>query len=431
MSYFDETIRHAIVAIGALAKLRQYNISSWGYTHSPRTTIEAHFKSVTPLMKGDAKINDAFVLTNYNKSIRALSARISRSDVPIETALLACLMFVCIEFLRGDVDSAIQHFKGGMSILQGHMTCRIRAVTSSATQAIHQSMIPLLNRVEFLAFTVGNDFAWEYPVPLEHCVPAPFSSLRACRDSLVHLLNLGMRFTRSMRPKKYSGTISLGDLARRGALRLQFKAWKAAFDSLLLTESHTAAEFDPSKVLLMCHLLNGIWLETGVSPRETETDRFLSEFDTIVSLAEAIQAFVNSPEQRRKCPTIFAFDMKVISSMFYVCSKCRHPLIRRRALAVLKMAGQRDGLWDSYWAGAIAEHLMRAEEKDLTRIDGSELPPEGARIHTSNASTVTENGVTKHVLTMFAKPNDLNGEWMVWKEELTVDHPLIGDSRVL
>ena len=95
-----------------------------------------------------------------------------------------------------------------------------------------------------------------------------------------------------------SGTISLGDLARRDALRLQFKAWKAAFDSLLLTESHAAAEFDPSKVLLMYHLLNGIWLETGVSPRETETDRFLSEFDTIVSLAEAIQAFVNSPEQR-------------------------------------------------------------------------------------------------------------------------------------
>jgi hypothetical protein len=59
-------------------------------------------------------------------------------------------------------------------------------------------MLPFFNRLELLGMLFGQDPGWDYPIILSEAVPEAFGSVRQARDSIVHLLNLSLRFIRGM-----------------------------------------------------------------------------------------------------------------------------------------------------------------------------------------------------------------------------------------
>ena len=58
-----------------------------------------------------------FVLTHYNRSIRSLVDRMAEATYSPEIALVTCLLFVCIDFLRGNYHSGFTHMKNGLSLI--------------------------------------------------------------------------------------------------------------------------------------------------------------------------------------------------------------------------------------------------------------------------------------------------------------------------
>lgn len=90
-STFEPAVRHTVVAISSLYE--QMHSSSPG--------------------SGKVRADDRLALRHYNSAIRHL--KLMRNEPLV---LLVCVLFVCIEFLLGNREAAIQHCKHGVTLLQ-------------------------------------------------------------------------------------------------------------------------------------------------------------------------------------------------------------------------------------------------------------------------------------------------------------------------
>ena len=89
--HFEPTVRHAILAISSL-----YEDFSLG-------------SRITRQICGSS-----FAIGHYNLAVRR-----AKSAGNEQLILLLCILFVCIEYLQGDIDAAIQHVRYGILILNG------------------------------------------------------------------------------------------------------------------------------------------------------------------------------------------------------------------------------------------------------------------------------------------------------------------------
>lgn len=58
-----------------------------------------------------------FSLVQYNKAIKSLKYRCDTGDQAVESTLLTCILFICLEFMRGNPDTALNHLQSGLQIL--------------------------------------------------------------------------------------------------------------------------------------------------------------------------------------------------------------------------------------------------------------------------------------------------------------------------
>lgn len=419
ISHTEPAIKHAMVAVGSLHQQRELGIVPVPMLRS--IVVRDPLALTVPVTKHATNHNDPFALTQYNKAIVHLSQRLKDPAVGTEIALLACILFVCVEFLRGDVEPAIRHFKSGMSIATASLSKKGATRALATTQSIKANMLPFFNRLELLSTLFGNDADWDYPVEPQDAVPRKFTSLKDARDSLVHLMNISLRFIRYMKYRKYEGLALPDDISRKETLQRHVIIWQSTFDALLINSALSAKDRDAAKVLRIHQLVVLIWLGACIHGDESSIDAHMADFETAVSLGEAIQTHAGTQEQRQTYPTTFLFDMEIVSPLYYVAGKCRHPQLRRRAIALLRQTVRREGLWDSNMAAAIAERLMTIEEAHLTVFDGSELPEEKYRIHNSHIQSMAGINPDTHAVTFYTKPNGPNGAWKIWQETIILE----------
>ena len=413
MSDAETAIKHAIIALGSLARQQgeqgraDPNVEVVAFQEAPEMPDPNRMQ--LPLIQREQGANDQFALLHYNKSIAELAARISDPDVPVEVVLLSCILFVCLEFLRGNMHSALEHYQSGMKVLLSSLSLKY-AIGPTTLDRIRVNMLPFFCRLTMLFAVFGNEPEAEYFVSLKDALPKIFVTLRQARDSLVHLMNHGIRLIRRNRFRRYLNLVTQDDIVVRMALHRQLEKWEHLFESLLLSERITAQELDGARVLQLHHIVATIWPNIAITPDELKNDEWNHHFERAVSLAEAVQ---ESETQSRSNSPSFLFDMEIVSPLYFVIAKCRHPLIRRRAAAMLKWKMQREGLWDSQLAAMLAERLMELEERNLSVLDGSELPAERDRIHTSHIESTTESSSGSQIFTMchFYRPEGLNGPW--------------------
>ncbi|PWY79247.1 hypothetical protein BO70DRAFT_363006 [Aspergillus heteromorphus CBS 117.55] len=88
------------------------------------------------------------------------------------------------------------------------------------------------------------------------------------------------------------------------------------------------------------------------------------------------------PEMTKSKPKkkTFSLDLGIISGMFNVAVRCRDPVIRRRAVRVLRASAVREGVWDSVVVAAVAEKWIEIEEEGLGVVASCADVPAGARL---------------------------------------------------
>ena len=95
----EEPVQHALIAIAAL--------------HEETLTAKYSF-----VRHGELPI------TLYNKAIRSITQQISFEGVNHKALLLTCIIFACLEFLRGMPQLGLDHFQSGLNILIAYRASR-------------------------------------------------------------------------------------------------------------------------------------------------------------------------------------------------------------------------------------------------------------------------------------------------------------------
>ncbi len=394
MSYVEPSVRHAMIALGALHEERERGVKL--IPIMPQVIHPGN--SVDVSLGAHDKNGTEFALAQYNKAIALLSKRMDAGSA-IEVALLACILFVCVEFLRGDSEPAVKHFRSGMGIALNSLQANNSRAAKETMERIKVYMLPFFNRIELLANLFGEPATWDYQVDLPDSVPESFHNMREARDSVVHIANLSVRFIKFMKWRKYTRLVLPDHIARQEALLRQMDIWSDTLDKMLLGDNITQRDLDAAKTLRIHQVVAAMWVKRCTMPEETANDRCIPDCETVVSLAEAIQSISGTREQRLALnASSFLFDMEIVSPLYYVATKCRHPQIRRRAIAVLKQTQRREGLWDSDMAAAIAERQMELEETNMTVFDGSELPREEDRAFTDHCHHLRVCGLCANTL---------------------------------
>ena len=309
-------------------------------------------------MEASSPRSSSLALQESNAAIRCLSTMIRTEATSGIVPLVACILFACLEFMSGSVDSAMLHIFSGLRIL--NETSR-----HQANVIIDNLIVPVYSRLNILCVLFGHVLPPVRNTSEERS--GPLSSLADARHRLFHIMDRCLRFIKIAVVKTQSFQIGFEDWVLQTKLLTELQNWRTNLDELTIEAQHGPKEF----LLRIHHRTVFIWLSGCLSAEECAVDSHMDGFEEIVDLGTRLTES-DLPQD------IFSFEMRIIPPLYYTAMKCRDASIRRRALNLLRCAARREGLWNARIAIRVAERAIEIEEREL----GAGLPPpESSRIH--------------------------------------------------
>lgn len=386
ISQSEPAVRHAVLAVSSL-----------------------HEGLMTATVGGATQ---SFALQQYNKSIAHLLDQMNNSLVNPLASLLTCVLFVCIEFLQGKDKESLIHLEQGRQLL----TRLEQRPNNPEMGCIVRYIVPQYTRLSLTSFLFGAS-----PVPIPDFLttqrefPDTFEAIDDLRASMHEFMEQAFRFAEMARPvKNSSGPIPREKiqvleveqdrlLSRVGKLNVAFSLFRAS-------RSNPGSERTLLILQMYLHAQH-IWISTALSSSEVVYDDYLPSFAAIVPLVAAYldletssqpesklssQSSIPPAETSRHLPGTghqihgprrnFAFETHIIPPLYYVATKCRHPLIRRSALDLLRRNPfRRENLWRASVMGALAGHIVSLEEawslsQDASATLGPICTPRGSHM---------------------------------------------------
>lgn len=357
LSHYEPSIRHAVSAISVIYHDVESSLRHpAGYIHAnPEAQQE------------------------WNTAVRSLSARIQAHPHSNLVPLVCCLLFTCIEFLRGNVESSLLHVQSGFNILA---TLRRDSdaspdlgstLSSNDLEAIEYHIVPMFSRLNVLCSLAGRMTPPIYAPTVEE---DSLENLPDSRRRLFEISDICVRFIHGALPKAAMFQIDVDDLAEQVKLQRRLDAWHDQLDELLkkMLAAGNPAKQDALNLLLVHYKVIYIWMRVCTTAGEMAPDSYHADFEELVHYAEQIA----KRGAGTATPQPLSFDLHILGPLYYTALKCRHPAIRRRALGMLQFAPRREGLWNARYAYVTAKRVIELEERYL---NAQGLPDETSRLH--------------------------------------------------
>lgn len=348
----EPAVRHAVFAVGSLHEKRFH-----GRCQAPDSTPE------TP----------AFAADQYGRALRALRLWQDPAPGPLGASaasvlpLIACSLFVCVEFMMGDRAAAHTHIVQGRRLLAryGHGATAWSAPTA---ELIRREIVPVFVRISLAPFLLRSspkDIPESFRSPTRAAGPAMFASLSDAEQAMFDIHEDGLRFakaSRAWRQDQARGRTSAdqdADIQREHhRLLVRLDRWDRADTALgaLTGKSSdllTRVYFHLSKIFI------GMALELG----DLCYDAYTAQFASIVILVGRILDAEDTADPDRRCR--FSFEMGITPPLLFTSIKCRHPGLRRRAVELLRRRvaeGHQDNIWDSGQVIKAASRVIELEE---------------------------------------------------------------------
>jgi len=374
-------------------------------------------------------LEDGFAVVEYNRAIRCLMElkdQDSRKEAAV--SLVTCVLFVCLEFMRGNISAAQKHIRSGSAILDVEFNSRDCQSPKKITETdIMEELSTTFSRMRLQSILFDSNGIPNMIKGFSNLDPTvyQFSSISEARAVHYALSANAAIFIYSTTEVKYSLDVTIAQLATQACMESQFQNWRQSFHTFISVQcpNLTPREIKASKVLRIQNLVMFLWLSTCLTPDECAYDAFYTEFETIINLASEIAEEGNS-----KTMSLFHFDMGIIPPLHFVGTKCRFPNLRRQILQILGMAHWKEGMFDSYRSYRYIHVLMKIEESAVVTSPGSKdltqtLPPECARLHFAELGPVGPDSV-KQRLTLVARPRGLFEVPLVWEVWIPTSGPL-------
>lgn len=356
---------------------------------------------------------DRFALQQYNKAIADLQVHfVARDHRSLQIALTACMIFTCIEILRGSYTVANTHIDSGIRLLRNlqrrsrnrHLQTEFSHKTTVtrrlSPQSLDDDLLEAFAHMNIQSILFGYPFRYLHVVAedprsgLHFHIPDKFDSLGEARQYLEVLLNAVLHLIEISRSENHK---PLDVHPERETLQTSLSSWLNSYEtsipSLLPNLNQRTAMGIP--LLRIYHIMTSIMLSTCPVPNkpwsEMVYDSHTHSFSSLLRRARDLANLKDLPipyEPTAACRAgtlNFIVDMGVIPPLYYTAIKCRVPWIRRQAIDVLTGAPHRESMWHGAIVAAIAERVVTLEEGDFYNNKDSCFPsPPG----------LTKNGAT-------------------------------------
>ncbi|KAI0192412.1 hypothetical protein F4808DRAFT_443096 [Astrocystis sublimbata] len=346
------------------------------------------------LNRGSTKIwpPEKTALLYYNRAIRLL-LELGNGDSSETTAitLLVCYLFTCFDHLTGNFIQATKHLRGGVGLLRGIDRALLSNSMNDDVQppqtltVLHQ-VARQIRRLDLQATISLVDWT---PVDIQDALTPQlppsditFSSLEHAADCLQVLIAEVMRL-RNMGPLMCSeDQVPSSLLSLKDSVLARLETWSTLFENML--QQHDNSYESPPEthqlisLLRLQHTLVWTFLSSYGTGREMEYDRFLPQFQRCVTLADEV---VTAHEQYLGSlkPT-YTSDIGILPALYLVGAKCRHPVVRREVLRILRRQPIREAAWDSIATARVVERVIEVEEAGIEDMQSMDQIMSGNRV---------------------------------------------------
>lgn len=358
LSHSEPSIRHAVSSISVIYQDVELSLRHpAGYVNA---NPEAH--------------------QQWKSSVESLSARIQAHPNSNLVPLVCCLLFTCIEFLRGNIECSMVHVQSGFNILaalrrNSHGASDLALnLSSSDLKAIEGHIVPMFSRLSLLCSLAGRLTPPIYA--LTDNEGSPQEDLTDSRQRLVEISDTCLRFIREAIPRATVFQIDIEDVVEQIKLQTKLDAWYSQLEELLerMQAAGIPVKQDALNLLLVQYKVIYIWIRVCTIAGESATDSYHTDFEELVHYAEQMTKLGVG----MVTPQPLSFDIQILAPLYYTALKCRYRATRRRALEMLRLAPRREALWNAHHAYVTAKRVIELEEGDL---NGHELPDETSRVH--------------------------------------------------
>ncbi|KAH7007733.1 hypothetical protein EDB80DRAFT_578229 [Ilyonectria destructans] len=347
-SHFQPMVRHAVLAIGSLYQ----DIYKCG--HISRQS--------------------AFAVDHYNEALKQTASLDNEQLI-----LLLCVLFICIEYLQGNIDAALQHTRYGIVILN----------ESSCPPWTREHLLPIFHRLSLIPM-FGNAKSMCLPKMrgLDASMPATFGSVseaQAAIDSLTaQVLDVMLG---SSDVEKYK-------------LAIMMDEWDCRVHKLEATTPISLMDGYAICGTRIKHQIAKIHLETPRQHTELWFDQYLNAFQYVVDLAgkaSQLRTLMRRQQTSQSGTPLFTFEVCFLPLLFFVICKCRQLETRLQGLRWMAQLGPvKEGLFDASTLYQVLRQLIEVEhnisldgvdhnptynrDRPPNRSRSGNLPPEEKRI---------------------------------------------------
>lgn len=397
----EPAVRHAVVALSAA---HRYD-SKYGPWMVPAT------------YGFDA---ERFTLQQYNKAIKYLRTPGGNNKNSHRVALITCMIFVTLEYLRGQYQMGSAHLHYGIQLLSESSTQRPSPsrtiypnILGPAEDFAHRAIIDSYARLTTQSAMFGYvppDMCLMTRDPQTNALPYTFASMVEARQTLDDLLNrihCLKRHTYSLKPSNQPEAIDPEMHLTRKNIMSDLTLWRKTHTATYTRQIPATRQYQFGSILLrVYHEMATIMASVVLSPSsEMAYDDQTPHFVAIVEGFFELWKFWTTTQiqnlditELMKCPECrgngFTVEGGFIPPVYYTALKCRVPRIRRQAIRTLRSAPHREGVWNGPLLADVLEVIIRIEEGDFYGSERFDIFVDG------------ENGVTEGDLAVPKVPEE-------------------------
>ncbi|KAI0447302.1 hypothetical protein F4803DRAFT_364958 [Xylaria telfairii] len=351
--------------------------------------------------KGDKKLasmnpaNEAeiFTLQHYLQAITHLQPYFSCKDrTSFRVTLIVCIVFVSIDFLRGNFNSAQNHIRGGLRLIADMQQLassdidndRIGCLKAGISDSTDHWIVEILSRL-YIQITLcqppsTHSYIVPFQIPSSHTPRGKFASHRFAWLELDRQLHRIFHLTNQARQQQTnSATPSPVPIANTrlqqsvlGDLEHWLEILKVSKESLL---GNGDVEYQKAYIILaMYHTMATIMAHTCVHPDdESVFDAYTDSFILLTEQATELCSIPGGSLDGTPPPLTNGMsfdtsrsivDVGCLPQLYYTALKCRIRRVRHRAIEILQPLIHREGFWDARIAATIARRVVEVEEGD-------------------------------------------------------------------
>ncbi|KAM3066651.1 hypothetical protein ACMFMG_002363 [Clarireedia jacksonii] len=433
-SHSEASIRHAVVALGALYKTLEK------VSESPPSSPQNSEYSASDAASNHWK----FAWEHYGKAITRMRQSMENGEAPSQrTILISSVLFTCFQSFVGDHKNAIKQVQIGLGVMEKQRREKRLSFIQREDDIVEEELGQMFTRLAVQA--KSYDMAFHFPDPyvirlstnpsianpqspsspsspsdsstsasLDPPIPESFANVHEARVVLDAICERTLRYNEELAGfYSVSNKILPASIIQNGyGFGKSLAQWHNNFEPLLNSRrdrGRTNTERAGIIVLQMTCLMTRILVHTAFCANEMGFDQFHAMFLEINELAKELivdeelaiaqarcgdachhvnsQRVIRTPfgvNYASPSPSIhhdedtyshikpsFALDSGIVPPLFVVATKCRDRKIRREAISLLTSSHRREGMWDSKLCAGVGQWVMDIEEEGLDPYDAS------------------------------------------------------------